>query len=376
MKLKGLLPSSRFRKDKTTLAFFCLLMFLSGCFEDHGKKSEKKKPSGSDNNKSRHAKVMMPKSLHDGLMAEQDARCQELGAELEFVSKHLQNVQAERDKLLAYPAKFNELKLALAATQEELKRITAEAEEYKAASQATAGSKSAASAQAIRQLTASNSQLSKDLATSKQRTEQLELSVSRIQNPANMLKIRQLNLETVYLSKELAGREQTIQELQASLTSSREQFDPNLIRQLKSQNTALSQSLARSEKRLKDAQALQNKPKSQVDPKLVRQLEAKNAELSAELDKVRKQLAQLVARPKDDVKTLAEWKIKLRNQGLINVPLTPAQLATSIGKPHDKEDRTPSGDGDEAIFTWRDSVKVDLEIHTIDGKIEMITYDK
>ena len=98
--------------------------------------------------------------------------------------------------------------------------------------------------------------------------------------------------------------------------------------------------------------------------------------LSTELDKLKQQLAQLATRPKDNVKTLAEWKTKLRTQGLMNILPTPAQIAASIGKPHDKEDRIPSGAGDEAIFIWRDFVKVDLEIHTIDGKIETITYDK
>ena len=87
---------------------------------------------------------------------------------------------------------------------------------------------------------------------------------------------------------------------------------------------------------------------------------------------MRQKLAKPSTRPKDIVKTLAEWKIKLRNKG----PINSAQLAASIGKPHDKENRTPSGDGDEAIFIWHDLVKVNLEIHTIDGKIETVTYDK
>ncbi|SVD22028.1 uncharacterized protein METZ01_LOCUS374882, partial [marine metagenome] len=142
------------------------------------------------------------------------------------------------------------------------------------------------------------------------------------------------------------------------------------------QNTLLSESLARTERRLKDAQALRGKPRDQVDPNLIDQLKSQNAMLSTELDKLKQQLAQLATRPKDDVKTLAEWKTKLRTQGLMNILPTPAQIAASIGKPHDKVDRIPSGTGDEAIFIWRDFVKVDLEIHTIDGKIETITYDK
>ena len=60
----------------------------------------------------------------------------------------------------------------------------------------------------------------------------------------------------------------------------------------------------------------------------------------------------------------------------MNIQPTRAQLAASIGKPHDKENSTASGAGDEAIFIWRDSVKVDLEIHTVDGKIKTVSYDK
>jgi hypothetical protein len=60
----------------------------------------------------------------------------------------------------------------------------------------------------------------------------------------------------------------------------------------------------------------------------------------------------------------------------MNIKPTPYQLAASIGKPHDKENRTSSGDGDEANFIWHDLVKVPLEIRTIGGKIETITYEK
>ena len=317
----------------------------------------------------------MPKALHDDLMSEQETRRQELNLKLEFVSRHLQNLQAEQEKLLIHLAEFNALKLELATTQEELKRITAETDGYKTSSQAATSAKSAAYVQTIRQLTASNSQLSDDLATSKQQVGKLELSVSRIQNPANMLRIRQLTLETTYLSKELVGREKKIQALQISLNSSRPQENLNTVRQLKSQNTLLSESLARTERRLKDTQSLQGKPRNQVDPNLIGQLKSQNATLSTELDKLKQQLAQ-ATRQKDDVKTLAEWKAELRKQGLMNILPTPAQIAASIGKPHDKVDRIPSGTGDEAIFIWRDFVKVDLEIHTIDGKIETITYDK
>jgi hypothetical protein len=416
MEFKKNLRASGIEKKTIISVLFCLLMFSSGCFDDLGAISEEQKSSESDNNKSKKMEVMMPKALHDDLMSEQETRRQELNLKLEFVSRHLQNLQAEQEKLLVHLAEFNALKLELASTQEELKRITAETDGYKTSSQAATSAKSAAHAQTIRQLTASNSQLSDDLATSKQQVGKLELSVSRIQNPANMLRIRQLTLETTYLSRELAGREKKIQELQISLNSSRPQDNLNTVRQLKSQNTLLSQSLTRSEKRLKDMQALLNKarnqenlstvrqlksqntllseslarterrlkdtqafpgkPRDTVDPNLIGQLKSQNAILSTELNKLKQQLAQLATPPKDNVKTLAEWKTKLRNQGLMNILPTPAQIAASIGKPHDKENRIPSGAGDEAIFIWCDFVKVDLEIHTIDGKIETITYDK
>ena len=228
-----------------------------------------------------------------------------------------------------------------------------------------------------------------------------------------MLKIRQLTLEKTYLSKELATREKTIQGLQTSLTGRGQQDNSNTVLQLKAQNTQLVESLANSEKRLKDAQALQSKPKNseymssirqlkaentklnqslatserrvkdmqalqkkpknQVDPNLITQLKAQNATLTSERDRLKQQLAAL---SKDNVKTLAEWKTKLRSQGLMNIQPTRAQLAASIGKPHDKVNSTASGAGNEATFIWRDSVKVDLEIRTVDGKIETISYDK
>ena len=410
---KNLLANS-IGKEKIILVLFYLLIFSGGCFEDHDQIHEEQKSSELDSNKSKKLDAMMPKALHDDLMSEQDARRQELNLKLEFVSKHLQNLQAEQDKLLEHLAKFNALKLELDTTHQELNRKTAEVEGYKTSSQAVSSAKSAADAQTIRRLTASNAQLSEELATSNQRAGQLELSVSRIQNPANMLKIRQLTLEAKYLSKELAGREKKIQELQISLNSSKPQENLNTVRQLKSQNTLLSQSLtktekrlkdiqtllnkprnqdnlstvrqlksqntvlseslARTERRLKDAQASRGKPRDQIDPNLIGQLKSQNATLSTELDKLKQQLAQLATRP--NVKTLAEWKTELSKQGLMNILPTPAQIAASIGKPHDKVDRILSGTGDEAIFIWRDFVKVDLEIHTIDGKIETITYDK
>ena len=415
MEFKKNLLASSIGKDRIILVLFCLLMFSSGCFDDHVEIPEEQKSSESDNNKSKTVEAMMPKALHDDLMSEQETLREELNLKLEFVSRHLQNLQAEQEKLLVHLAEFNTLKLELATTQEELKRITAETDGYKTSFQATNRATSAAHIQTIRQLTASNSQLSDALATSKQQVGKLELSVSRIQNPANMLRIRQLTLETTYLSKELAGCEKKIQELQISLNSSRPQDNLNTVRQLKSQNTQLSQSLtrtekrlkemqtllnkprnqdnlsavrqlklqntllseslARTERRLKDTQSLQGKPRNQVDPNLIGQLKSQNASLSTELDKLKQQLAQ-ATRQKDDVKTLAEWKAELRKQGLMNILPSPAQIAASIGKPHDKVDRIPSGTGDEAIFIWRDFVKVDLEIHTIDGKIETITYDK
>jgi hypothetical protein len=416
MEFKKNLLASSIGKDKIILVLFYLFMFSSGCFDDHDKIHEEQKSSELDSNKSKKLDAMMSKALHDDLISEQKTRRQELNLKLEFVSRHLQNLQAEQEKLLVHLAEFNALKLELASTQEELKRITAETDGYKTSSQAATSAKSAAHALTIRQLTASNSQLSDDLAISKQQVGKLELSVSRIQNPANMLRIRQLTLEAKYLSKELAGREQKIQELQISLNSSRPQDNLNTVRQLKSQNTLLSQSLTRTEKKLKDMQTLLNKPRNQdnlstvrqlksqntvlseslarterrlkdaqssrgkprdqADPNLIGQLKSQNATLSTELDKLKQQLAQIATRPKDNVKTLAEWKTELRKQGLMNILPTPAQIAASIGKPHDKVDRIPSGTGDEAIFIWRDFVKVDLEIHTIDGKIETITYDK
>ncbi len=415
MQFKENLSASGIGKNKIILVLFCLLIFSSGCFEDSGKMTEEKTPS-AEGNKSKNVEAMMPKALHDDLMSEQEARRKELNLKLEFVSRHLQNLQAEQDKLLAHLAKFNALKLELATTQEELKRKTAETEGYKTTSQAANSAKSAADTQTIRQLSADNSQLSDALTASKQKAAKLELSVSRIQNPANMLRIRQLTLETKYLSNELAGREKKIQELQISLNSSRPQDNLNAdrqlksqntllsasltrtekrlkemqtllnkprnqdnlstVRQLKSQNTLLSESLARTERRLKDTQSLQGKARSQVDPNLIGQLKSQNASLSTELVKLKQQLARLAARSKDNVKTLAEWKAKIMKQGLMNILPTPDQIAASIGKPHDKEDRVTSGTGDEAIFIWRDFVKVDLEIHTIDGKIETITYDK
>ena len=86
----------------------------------------------------------MPKALHDDLMSEQETRRQELNLKLEFVSRHLQNLQAEQEKLLIHLAEFNALKLELATTQEELKRITAETDGYKTSSQAANSAKSAA----------------------------------------------------------------------------------------------------------------------------------------------------------------------------------------------------------------------------------------
>ena len=201
MKFKEPFLTSGIGKEKIIPMIFCLLMFLSGCFEDADKTTEEKKPSETDNNKSKKEEAMIPKALHDDLMSEQEARCQELNLKIELAYKDLQEVQAEREKLLAHLEKFNELKHALATTQEELKRVMAQSEGYKTSAQAATGANSAANAQAIRQLTASNSQLSQELATSKQRVGPLELSVSRIQNPANMLKIRQLYLEKTYLSK-------------------------------------------------------------------------------------------------------------------------------------------------------------------------------
>ena len=408
MKFKESFLASCIGKEKTAPLVACLLMSLSGCFED-----SEKKPSDTDGNKSKKAEAMVPKALHDKLMSEQVAQRQKLRQQLELASGDLQAVQAEREKLLSHLEQFNELKHALATTREELNRVMAAAEAYKTSALAASGASNATSAQTIRQLTVNNTQLSRELATSKQRVGQLELSVSRIQNPANMLKIRQLTLEKTYLSKELATREKTIQGLQASLTGRGQQDNSNTvlqlkaqntqlveslatsekrlkevqdlqsnprnsefmssIRQLKAENSKLTQSLLRSERRVKDIQALQKKPKSQVDPNLIPQLKAQNASLTSERDRLKQ---QLLALSKNSVKTLAEWKSKLRKQGLMNVQPTRAQLAASIGKPHDKENSTASGAGNEATFIWRDYVKVDLEIRTVDGKIETISYDK
>ena len=130
MKFKEFLLPSSFRKDKIITVILSLLLFLGGC------STEEKKPSGSDNNKSKKEEAMVPKALHDDLMSEQEARRQELNLKLELASRDLQEVQAEREKLLAYLEKFNELKHALATTREELKRVMAASEGYKPSSQA------------------------------------------------------------------------------------------------------------------------------------------------------------------------------------------------------------------------------------------------
>ena len=408
MKFKESFPTTSIEKETTAPLVVCLCMFLGGCLDDTDNK-----PSGTDGNQSKKAEAMVPKAFHDKLMAEHEAKRQELSRQLELLSGELQAIQAEREKLLSHLEQFNELKQALVTTREELNRVMAEAEAYKTSALAASGAGNASSAQTIRQLTVNNTQLSRELATSKQRVGQLELSVSRIQNPANMLKIRQLTLEKTYLSKELATRDKTIQGLQASLTGRGQQDNSNTvlqlkaqntqlveslatsekrlkevqdlqsnprnsefmssIRQLKAENSKLTQSLARSEKRVKDMQALQKKPKSQVDPNLIPQLKAQNASLTSERDRLKQ---QLLALSKNSVKTLAEWKTKLRSQGLMNIQPTRAQLAASIGKPHDKVNSTASGAGNEATFIWRDYVKVDLEIRTVDGKIETVSYDK
>ena len=398
---------------KPTPALLSLLIFMCGCSdfqfseEDLGKMNEGKKSSETDNDENKNTEAMIPKALHDDLLSGQEVRYQELNQVLQNTQGELQSTQEDREKLLAELAKLEDMKLALATTQEERNRIMAEAENYKKSSQAATSAQSAASAQSIQQLTTSNTQLSQELATSAQRVQQLELSVSRIQNPANMLKIRQLTLEKEFLSKEVTGYQGKIKELQTSAslsknqdnlvrqlqskntsltqslarlqtsaTVSKNQENLTTIRQLKSQNTSLAQSLARSEQRLKDQQVLQPKPVNPVDPNLVKQLKSQNAQLASQLDKLRKQVAKLVAAPKDNLKTLAEWKQWLRSQGLMNVKPTPAQLAKSVGKPHDKADQVASGDGDEAIFIWNALVKAPLEIRTIDGKIETISYQK
>jgi len=370
MKFKELLLPISFRKDRIITAILCLSLFLSGC------STEEKKPSEQDNYKSKSTEALMPKALHDDLMSEAEASFQGLMRINQSVKEERDKLLEERDKLLEELVKIEELKLALAAAQAEQKQIVAQAQDYQKSSQAAASTQGAASTQTIRQLTVRNAQLSNDLTTSKQRVAQLELSVSRMQNPATILKIRQLYLEKEFLSRELTNREQKIQELQTSVTTSKHQENLNTIRQLKSKNTSLSQSLAKSEKRLKDLQAVKDKPGRSVDPNEINDLKSQIAKLSAERNKLKKQLANLAARPKDSVKTLAEWSALLRSKGLLNIKPTAAQLGSSIGKPHDKEEQTASGDGDEATFIWNDSVKVDLEIRTIDGKIEKITYGK
>ena len=372
MKSKELPQPSCVRSNKLVTIILCQLMFLGGCSdfqfaeEDRATTPEEKPLPQAAGEKVENTEAMIPKALHDDLMAEQEVLCQELNTDL-------QKIQTERDKLLADLATFGALKQDLATSQEARKQILAESAEYKASSQAAASASGAASAKTIQQLTASNTQLTQDLATSKQRAEQLEQTVGRMQNPANMLKIKQLTLEKEFISKELAERDEKIKELKTSLSTPTYQENLKIISQLKVQNTSLSRSLARSEKKFKDLQATQDKPIPQVDPNLIKQLQSKNAKLSAELSKLKQQLA---ARPKDSVKTLAEWKNKLRNQGLMNIKPSTAQLTAAIGKQPDEQSQTSSGDGDGVIFTWHDSVKVDFEIHAIDGKIETITFSK
>tara|TARA_Y100001934_G_scaffold184810_1_gene218321 strand:- start:8900 stop:10006 length:1107 start_codon:yes stop_codon:yes gene_type:complete len=367
---------------KPTPALLSLLMLMCGCSdfqfseEDLGKMNEGKKSSETDKDENKNTEAMIPKALHDDLLSGQEARYQELNLALQKTQGELQSTREDHEKLLAELAKLEDMKLALAATQEERNRIMAEAENYKKTSLAAKSAQSASSSQSIQQLTASNTQLSQELLASTQRVEKLELSVSRIQNPANMLKIRQLTLEKEFLSRQVAGHEEKIKELQTSVSITKNQENLNTIRQLKSQNSSLTQSLARSEKRLKEQQALRPKPVNPVDPNLVKQLKSQNAKLSSQLDKLRKQVAKPVAVPKDNLKTLAEWKQWLTSQGLMNVKPTPAQLAKSVGKPHDKANQVASGDGDEAIFIWNALVKAPLEIRTIDGKIETISYQK
>ena len=53
MEFKKNLLASSIGKDKIILVLFCLLMFSSGCFDDHGEIPEEQKFSESDNNKSK-----------------------------------------------------------------------------------------------------------------------------------------------------------------------------------------------------------------------------------------------------------------------------------------------------------------------------------
>jgi len=355
---------------------FCLLSFATGCSEEidfEGNEedlvggADKEESSGSKKNQIKASESVVSKALHDELMSKQEARWQELTLE------H-QNVQAQRDKLLLDIEKFDALSLELATTQEERERLIKSAQSYRASSQAAASQQSAANAQTVEQLKASNTQLSSDLASSEQRVQQLQVSVSRMQNPANMLKIRQLNLEKTFISDQLAERDQQIKELQDSLNDPQHQENVNLIQKLESQNKKLSQSLVRSEKKSKEMETSLNKPRNQGESNLIQQLKSQNEKLSKALSKSRQDLAKKSTPPKSNLKTLAEWKNIVKSRGLLNGLPTTNQLSASIGKPHDKADSITSSEYKEMIYIWRDMVKVDLEIHTTDGKIEKIGY--
>ena len=358
---------SSFGNDQIKTIIFCLFAFFGGCSEEIDIKLIEEDPE-SDRNNTKNEQDLMAKAVHDDLMSKQKVRWQKLNLVLE-------DVQAQRLKLLSELEKFDELKVELAATQEERDRVINEAQNFRASSQTAASSQGNANAQAINQLKASNSQLSSLLATSEQRVEQLQVSVSRMQNPANMLKIRQLNLEKTFLSNQLAGREQEIKDLQESINDQQNKENLNIIRKLETQNKTLSQSLDKSKQKVKDLETSLNKPRSQGESNLIKNLKSQNTQLANDLNKCRQQLAKKLNPPKDIVKTLSEWKTKLKKQGIMNMLPSAAELAASIGKPHDQKIQIPSADYQESTYIWRDLVKVNLEIHLVDGKIEMVTHE-
>jgi uncharacterized protein (DUF342 family) len=222
--------------------------------------------------------------------------------------------------------------------------------------------------------------LTQELATSRQLVTELKVSVSQNRNPADTLKIQQLNSKNSLLTQDLARHQQQIKTLQTSLNNPRyHQANAGIVKALTEKNTSLTKSLARSEKRVKDLQNSLSKPKKPQPPKndqANKQLAAQNASLRREVEKYKQQLRNQPPAVRDNIKTLPEWKTKLSRDGLINAVPTTIQMAASVGRPHDRMDKLNSFESLEVTYIWRDSVKVyhDLEIRTVNGKIDLITY--
>jgi len=413
MKSTKHLPLSGYGKGTIATIFMCLVMLLVGCGEeidfDSSEEETAEKPAKKAALKQdTAAEPSVPKALHDDLMAEKEALCQNLIEELS-------TAQDEGAKLLT---ETGTLKLELAAAQEEAKRLEAmvtgnqaaaqAAESQAAASEATASSKlqaaqaaqqaavseaaaastklqaaqATASAQSasIKQLSASNGKLTQELAINQNRVKELEVAVSQNRNPADTLKIQQLNSKNSLLAKDLVRHQQQIKTLQTSLNNPRyHQANASMVKELTEKNTSLSKSLAKSEKKVKDLQNSLSKAKKPQPPKndqANKQLAAQNASLRREVEKYKQQLRNQPPVVRDNIKTLPEWKTKLSRDGLLNAVPTTVQMAASVGRPHDRMDKLNSFESLEVTYIWRDSVKVyhDLEIRTVNGKIDLITY--